>query len=341
MISIRSLPRRTSNDWRSPLLIEDDARFDHRLEAPLDFYEYARQLGSGGADVLLLSPSAGSWWLSRHQFGRIIVQSGTAGGGVIFGGAAQAGSFVFCLQDSDRHAAWSLNGRMIAADDIAVLAPGKPFALVGREAHTWMSLSVPLEVLEAAGFSQARLHALGGGATLLPTRGATRSLSAAVMDALDVASASLHPQRSEEVERVLLAELAATIGTDDVPNRVPRYGGSRSLDRINRNALAFIRKQDGLNSHVEDLCRAIHVSERSLLRAFRKFFGVGPTRYMQLRRLNRVHGELQAPDGRENTVTGILTKCGVTELGRFAGSYRELFGESPSDTLKRRRALLR
>ena len=93
---------------------------------------------------------------------------------------------------------------------------------------------------------------------------------------------------------------------------------------------------DGDLQHVEDLCRAIDVAERSLLRAFHKFFGVGPTQYMKLRRLNKVHCELQARDGKETTVTGIMTNCGVTEFGRFAGSYRALFGESPSETLKRK-----
>ena len=58
--------------------------------------------------------------------------------------------------------------------------------------------------------------------------------------------------------------------------------------------------------------------------------------YMKLRRLNRVHRELLAPDCKEATVTGVMTSCGVTEFGRFAGAYRALFGETPSQTLKRK-----
>jgi AraC family ethanolamine operon transcriptional activator len=40
-------------------------------------------------------------------------------------------------------------------------------------------------------------------------------------------------------------------------------------------------------------------------------------------------------EGRNTTVAGILAIYGVREFGRFAGAYKTLFGESPSETLKR------
>jgi len=63
--------------------------------------------------------------------------------------------------------------------------------------------------------------------------------------------------------------------------------------------------------------------------------GVGPKRYLLLRRLHLARRALceAAPDA--TTVTDIATRYGFWHFGRFAGEYRSLFGESPSITLHR------
>jgi AraC family ethanolamine operon transcriptional activator len=42
-------------------------------------------------------------------------------------------------------------------------------------------------------------------------------------------------------------------------------------------------------------------------------------------------------DRARDTVTNVALELGFTELGRFAGKYQALFGEKPSQTLRRRR----
>ena len=37
----------------------------------------------------------------------------------------------------------------------------------------------------------------------------------------------------------------------------------------------------------------------------------------------------------QTTVSDVAVACGFWHLGRFSGAYKALFGESPSDTLKR------
>ena len=60
---------------------------------------------------------------------------------------------------------------------------------------------------------------------------------------------------------------------------------------------------------------------------------MSPQRYLRLRRMQRVRRALSFADPTSATVTAIATAHGFWELGRFAGVYRSLYGELPSQTL--------
>jgi transcriptional regulator GlxA family with amidase domain len=66
---------------------------------------------------------------------------------------------------------------------------------------------------------------------------------------------------------------------------------------------------------------------------FRAYLGTTPLGWVRRRRLARARQQLLAAADRES-VTGVALANGFTELGRFAGQYRNQFGELPSQTLK-------
>jgi AraC-like DNA-binding protein len=59
-------------------------------------------------------------------------------------------------------------------------------------------------------------------------------------------------------------------------------------------------------------------------------------RYLNRRTLHQARRALRAADPTVTTVTEIATQFGVWQLGRFARDYRYLFGELPSETLRKR-----
>ena len=61
---------------------------------------------------------------------------------------------------------------------------------------------------------------------------------------------------------------------------------------------------------------------------------MGPIRYLTLRRMHLVRRALLRADS-STTVTRIATDHGFWELGRFSVAYRTLFGETPSESLRR------
>jgi transcriptional regulator GlxA family with amidase domain len=95
-----------------------------------------------------------------------------------------------------------------------------------------------------------------------------------------------------------------------------------------------MRAHLGGRVRVAQLCRILGLSERGLRNAFYRVHGVSPTRWMMGERLQGVRSALCDDSIASATVTSIATDYGFYELGRFAGIYKEAFGEAPSDTLR-------
>jgi len=83
------------------------------------------------------------------------------------------------------------------------------------------------------------------------------------------------------------------------------------------------------------LCELIGVTDRTLRSCCAEFIGISPQRYMLLRRLKQVRAALFDADPGTASVAELARHHGFTQLGRFAGMYRAVFGEPPSTTLGR------
>ena len=67
----------------------------------------------------------------------------------------------------------------------------------------------------------------------------------------------------------------------------------------------------------------------------RRVLGISPSRLVLLRRLKRAQVALRDANPATASVAEVASIYGFTELGRFAGAYRNAFGEAPSTTLLR------
>lgn len=102
------------------------------------------------------------------------------------------------------------------------------------------------------------------------------------------------------------------------------------------------RTEEWIDAHftdpvgVEDLARVAGVSVRSVQTAFRRLRGRTPMQVVLRRRLEASQDMLSrtAPG---TTVTQIAAECGFFNFGRFSRQYQDMFGETPSQTLARRR----
>jgi AraC-like DNA-binding protein len=139
--------------------------------------------------------------------------------------------------------------------------------------------------------------------------------------------------RAQAIEWALIETLQSVVA---LPNR-----GQDTIAR-QHHQLVVRRFLEALNSafvvppQMDAVSKAIGVSSRTLRLACQEQLGVSPTQYLLLRRMRMAYRALQQADPIASTVTDIATILGFWELGRFAVRYREIFGESPSSTLKSR-----
>jgi AraC-like DNA-binding protein len=114
----------------------------------------------------------------------------------------------------------------------------------------------------------------------------------------------------------------------------PTTGGRRH-DAIVARFEDFLAANPDRPLYLTEICAAIGVAERTLRASCEEHLGMGPIRFLTLRRMHLVHRALLRADPSESTVTRIVTDHGFWELGRFSVAYRTLFEEPPSATLRR------
>jgi AraC-like DNA-binding protein len=111
--------------------------------------------------------------------------------------------------------------------------------------------------------------------------------------------------------------------------------GGRRHDLIIARFEGFLEANPDRPIYLTEICAAIGVAERTLRAACEEHLGMGPVRYLSLRRMHLVRRALLRADPATITVTRLATDHGFWELGRFSVAYRALFGESPSKSLRR------
>lgn len=100
-------------------------------------------------------------------------------------------------------------------------------------------------------------------------------------------------------------------------------------------AVAIVETQGDSPIGLADLCAAAQVPERTLINIFKREFGMTPKAYLKGQRLYQVHRELWRAAPSRIHVSDVANPWGFWHMGQFAADYRKLFGELPSETLKR------
>jgi len=285
---------------------------------------------------LVLGPAGENWLLTTLVLNNLSIQWGQAEAKAVVEGSPRAGGVSIFLP-TRAPAAWWWNGNQCDELSLMVDAPGADFCLATAAIpRSWCGLFIPDQLLAGANrdtvgskrgfFKVSRLR-------ITRFRSIIGQLEALVQGAPGALESALGQKASEQK---LLREVRNLLAAPDAVELPPvRYVVPRG--QIIRMAMDFVEQHDRECLSVEQLAAAAGVSERTLRDTFVRYFGVPPVQYLNLRTLHQIRRALQSCDPTATTVTEIATRCGVWQFGRMARDYRILFGELPSETLRRRR----
>jgi AraC-like DNA-binding protein len=168
----------------------------------------------------------------------------------------------------------------------------------------------------------------------LATSGAAlrRSLSILTSELEEPEGPLATPHIAARLGRVLMAGLLVSC-RHNYSEELAAPADSRRPRAI-REAMAAIEDDPTGLRTVSQIAKVSGLSVRALEEGFQRHVGVSPMRHLRRTRLARAHAALLAADADQTTATAVAHAWGFLNYGRFAAEYRQLYGRSPSETLK-------
>jgi transcriptional regulator GlxA family with amidase domain len=127
----------------------------------------------------------------------------------------------------------------------------------------------------------------------------------------------------------------ASVGCRDpneIPNPATRPGPHQEMIQHFHSVLQAAADRP---VYVLEMAMAIGASLPVLSVCCEEQLGMGPEKYLLLRRLHLVKRALCAANPAATTVPDMATRHGFWQFSQFSGLYKSVFGELPSDTLRR------
>ena len=155
-----------------------------------------------------------------------------------------------------------------------------------------------------------------------------------VLNSLAVNPGALHFEESQRLleHSIMAATIAVFVDQDEAASpRAPCPSRHHVVER----ARAYMQARIDEPITVTDLCVFLGVSRRTLQYSFHEVLGQNPVRFLRALRLNGVRRDLKAAKPARRSIQDIAAAWGFWHLGHFVADYKRMFGELPSETMRR------
>lgn len=229
------------------------------------------------------------------------------------------------------------SGTEISANELVIYGSDSTHTHLTRGPCSWGSMSVSPEDLAYLGYALVGRHLTVPKFThvIRPSPVPMSRLLQVHKATVELAKFAPHVLAHSEVARALeqmLLHAMITCVTEGMP--IDMGAGTRRRLLVIKRLEEFFGTNYNRPLYLAEICTAIGVSERTLRLCCQEHLGMGPVRYLWLRRMNLSRRALLRANSAVTTVAQIAMDHGFWELGRFSVQYRALFGEAPSRTLR-------
>lgn len=299
-----------------------------------DFYDFLSDIKFLKLDGMVAKLKTPEWKTHSLDVGELGLQYGWMGGGVITSGKLNGDGHLVHIP---LNGSCKANGKSLQSDSVLICIPDAEYIISFNDVHDWLNLFIPIKIINLilqknhiSKTNQPNGVVHVGKDRILNFKKTLREISGLTGNANDQPKALISNGKAQK--EILAIYESITVQ----PPVIELMGiGRRIIDRTQIMA----RIQNKLQTEpldrifVVDLAAVAKVSGRTLRKIFMDYFGISPVRYLMIYKMHAARKILKESHPSSSTVSNIASKFGFKHFGRFASSYRNLFGERPLDTL--------
>jgi AraC family transcriptional regulator, ethanolamine operon transcriptional activator len=317
--------------------LERDHSYQKLIAGDVD--EHAANLGKWNQSYDQISSGSFRGTLSEVWIGDMQIFREITTQAVVEQGQAWAGAHTFGLP-------MTLNGngsfcdRPLHDDSLFTFGPGAEFSV-----QTPKEFDVVGIAIREGAYQQVVASLAEAGSALLPSADPAvmhcqsglaelRAFLDSLFEVLDGNPAMLsHPTVQKTVHSALMGHLCDAIQTaSDVPAPLATYQARKAIVEAARNHV-LTNPYDAVT--IAELCEVLNTSRRTIQYCFQEVLNTNPVQYLRAIRLNSVRRELRQANPATTQVQDVAARWGFWHMSHFASDYRAMFGELPSDTLRK------
>ena len=279
-----------------------------------------------GIDLLQLEPGSLQGWIFSATAGPYQINAGSFNRTLLYEGHYNPDRLHIGFILTPEHSA-VVQAHEYDAGTVAVNRGAVSMHEVFPSGMVWVDISASEKtMLDGISYSRKKLDA-NPQLIIKGTREGLLPLTQLIGECLD---SSLPPRMEDRLKAALHNLLLLRF--DAQVHDQPFSAGNLFRMHLLEEAHKLARKHKHQPLSLAEICKAAGMKHRTVQKYFREIYGMGPTEYFRVRRLNGTRTDLL--DG-ASSVSEVALRWEFNHLGRFAGRYKTHFGESPKTTRER------